>query len=158
MSLPVSVSRRNRGHTLRCGVEHDFGLGDVEPAEHKGSAKNSWGKVDFYAFRLEERMRRGGLPDADGAQRHAERAGPVVETGGARLDPETIEKRRRQGAEHERFARRRGKEEGTTGQDHQQQQDGNDRQAHHRAESTRDEVASLRFRRCLHVSPAANVP
>ena len=142
MSLPLAVSRRNRGRTSRCGVEHDFGLGDVEPAEHQGSAENSGGKVDFYAFRLEERMRRGGLPDVDGAQRHAERAGPVVETGRARLDPETIEKRRRQGAEHERLARRRGKEESAAGQDHQQQQDENDRQAHHRAESARDEVAS----------------
>ena len=107
---------------------------------------------------LRNATRRGGLPDVDGVQRDAERAGPVVETGGACLDPELIEKRRGQGAEHERLARRRGKEEGTAGEDHQQQQDENDRQAHHRAESARDEVASLRFRRCLHVSPAAGVP
>ncbi len=159
MSLPLPGSRGDdRGRTLGCGVEHDFGPGDIESAEYKRSAENSWGKVDLHAFCLEERTRRGGVPDVDSVQRDAERAGPVVESGGARLDPELIKKRRGEGVEHERLARRRGKEEGTAGEDHQQQQNENDRQAHHRAESTRDEVASLRFRRCLHVSPAAGVP
>ena len=155
---PPGQPRDDRGRTLRCGVEHDFGPGDIEPAEHEGSAENGGGEVDLHALRVEERTRRGGLPDVDGVQRDAERAGPVVETGGACLDPELIKKRRGQGAQHERLARRRGEEEGTAGEDHQQQQDENDRQAHHRAESARDEVASLRFRRCLHVSPAAGVP
>ena len=144
--------RDDRGRTLRCGVEHDFGLGDIEPAEHEGSAENGGGEVDLHALRVEERTRRGGLPDVDGVQRDAERAGPVVETGGACLDPELIEKRRGQGAQHERLASRRGEEEGTAGEDHQQQ-DENDRQAHHRAKSARDEVASLRFRRCCTYPP-----
>ena len=99
------VSRGDdRGCTLRCGVEHDFGRGDIEPAEHEGSAENGGGEVDFHALHVEERARRGGLPDVDGVQRDAERAGPVVETGGACLDPELITKRRGQGTQHERLA------------------------------------------------------
>ena len=114
MSLPLPGSGGDdRGRTLRCGVEHYFGLGDIEPAEHECSGENGGGEVDLHALRVEERTRRGRLPDADGVQRDAERAGPVVETGGACLDAELTEKRRGQGAQHERLARRRGEEKGT---------------------------------------------
>ncbi len=149
---------RDRGRTLRCGVEHDFGLGDIEPAEHEGSAENSGGEVDVHALRVEERTRRGRLPDGDGVQRDAERAGPVVETGGACLDPELIKKRRGQGAQQERLARRRGKEEGAAGEDHQQQHDENDRQAHRRTESARDEVARVYVTSDVPRAKAASLP
>ena len=100
------VSREDdRGRTLRRGVEHDLGPGDIEPAEHEGSAENGGGEIDLDALHVEERARRGGLPDGDGVQRDAERAGPVVETGGACLDPELTKKRRGQAAQHERLAR-----------------------------------------------------
>ena len=138
---------------MRCGVEHDVGLGDIEPAEDEGSAENRGGEVDLQALHVEERARRGGLPDVDGVQRDAERAGPVVETGGVCLHPELITKRRGHGTQHERLARRRGEEEGTAGEDHQQHHAENDRQAHHRAKPARDEVARLRYRVCHECRP-----
>ena len=55
MREPAPRGSRPDGRTLRCGVEHDFGLGDFEPAEHEGSAENSGGEVDLHAFHVEER-------------------------------------------------------------------------------------------------------
>ena len=147
------LRRHDRGCTSRGGVEHDFGLGDIEPAEDEGCAENGGGEIDLHALHVEERARRGGLPDVDGVQCDAERAGPVVETGGACLDSELITKRRGQGTQHERLARGRGEEEGTAGEDHQQHHHDNDRQAHHRATSARDEVAGLRYRVCHECRP-----
>ena len=132
-------------------------LGDIEPAEDEGSAEMAGKKSTSTRSTLRIAPRRGGFPDVDGVQRDAERAGPVVETGGVCLDPELITKRLGQGTQHERLARGRGEEEGTAGEDHQQHHAENDCQARHRAKSARDEVASLRYRMCHECRPGFGV-
>ena len=106
----------------RRGIDHDIRPRHVEPAQRKPSENDACREVHVHAFRAEERARRAWLGHADAVKGHAGRTEPVLEAGGARLDPQSRTNGRGTGSEKEGLTRT-SREEGDAsgGEDGQQQ-------------------------------------